>query len=147
MTPNQFTYHCYLAHRTLRHGDRPTKAHLRVARVLARWQHRSPSHAKLARAAHVCRRTVINALNRFRWLGLLDWVHQGFTSRFDGRRRLPNRYSFMATFLLCPPPKKESVKSTTPKLLLCKLRNQPWDGRPMLPIRTVAQQLAMLLSG
>ena len=122
MTPNQFMYHAWLAHKTLRHGQRPTKKQMKVARVMARWQHMCPSHAKLARAAGVCRGTVINALKRFRLLGMLDWTHQGTTLRYGGRRRLPNRYRFLATFLLSPSsPKKESIKTLTPNLMLFKL--------------------------
>ena len=35
-----------------------------------------PSHAAIARAANVCERTVRNALNRLRDLGILNWVRR-----------------------------------------------------------------------
>ena len=34
-----------------------------------------PSHAAIARKANVCERTVRNALNRLRDLGILSWCH------------------------------------------------------------------------
>ena len=52
MTPNQCAWNAVQARRTLPHGQRPTDLHVRIAFVLARWQHASPCHAKLARAAH-----------------------------------------------------------------------------------------------
>jgi hypothetical protein len=44
-----------------------------------------PSHAAIARAAGVCERTVRNALNRLRDLGILNWVRRCAESRRDGR--------------------------------------------------------------
>jgi hypothetical protein len=145
LTPAQFSYHVHLASRLLPHGQRPTRLHLRVARLLARWQHPCPSHGKLARAAGCCVRTVQNALGRFRDLGMLKWQHQGATMRSGRRLQLPNRYLFMASCLLFPARAKEGrVKTQDPNLHLGKLRQ--WWQRPMPqpPIRTVAQQLAML---
>jgi hypothetical protein len=148
MTPAQFSYHVWLAHRTLRHGVRPTRLHLKIARLLARWQNPMPSHAKLARAADCCERTVQNALNRFRELGLLTWRHQAARMRSGQWLRLPNRYRFMATFLLSAgAAKEEGSKTQTPKLSLGKLPNWPLKPPPHPPVRTVAQQLAILLAG
>jgi hypothetical protein len=120
MTPNQFTYHAWLAHRTLPHGQRPTKLHLTIARLLGRWQHPCPSHRKLARAARCCPRTVQNALGRFRRLGMLDWHAQTARMRSGQTLRLANRYRFLATFLLAAP-KKERVKRINPISALGKL--------------------------
>lgn len=44
-----------------------------------------PSHAAIARAANVCERTVRNALNRLRDLGILNWVRRCAESMRDGR--------------------------------------------------------------
>jgi hypothetical protein len=128
VTPNQFCYQTWSAHRLMPHGIRPTRLHVRIARVLSRWQHRMPSHGKLARAARCCVRTVQNALSRLRGLGLLGWTHQGFTGRW-GRRRLPNAYRFDASLPL-------EVKIQAPNLLLGKL-----------PLRTVEEQLRLLRGG
>jgi hypothetical protein len=125
VTANQFQYHAWLAHRLLPRGQRPTELHLDIARLLARWQHPCPSHSKLARAAGCCIRTVQNALNRLRGLGLLDWTHQGAVVASGRRLRLPNRYRFIASFLLLPPPirrpaKEERVETLNPISLLGK---------------------------
>lgn len=133
MTPAQFCYRVWQAHRSLRHGERPTALHVKIARLLARWQHRMPSHGKLARAAGCCVRTVQNALNRLRGLGLLNWRGEGWEMRPGVRRRLPNRYRFDASFLI-----------SCPLLHLGKLSE---TGRPLLPVRTVAEQIAMLMAG
>jgi hypothetical protein len=44
-----------------------------------------PSHADIARKANVCERTVRNALNRLRDLGILNWVRRCAESWRDGR--------------------------------------------------------------
>jgi DNA-binding transcriptional MocR family regulator len=132
MTPAQFCFRVWHAHSTLRHGERPTCLHVKIARLLARWQHRMPSHGKLARAAGCCVRTVQNALNRLRRLGLLNWRCQGMTLRSGRRLQLPNLYAFDASFL-----------TSCPLLHLGKL---PESGRPLLPVRTVAQQIAWLMA-
>ena len=44
-----------------------------------------PSHAAIARKANVCERTVRNALNRLRDLGILNWVRRCAESWSDGR--------------------------------------------------------------
>jgi hypothetical protein len=122
MTPNQFCYHVWLAHRMLPHGQRPTKKHVDVARYMARWQHHSPSHAKLARAAGVCVRTVQNALTRLRSLGMLAWTHQRRLTRWSGWLRRANRYTFHAfSLLLVPAPKKEGNRILNPESTLGKL--------------------------
>ena len=76
MTPIQCAYRAVQARRSLPHGQRPTDLHIRVVFLLARWQNASPSHAKLARAAHCHRNSVLNALHRLRDLGLLTWERQ-----------------------------------------------------------------------
>lgn len=118
MTPNQFCYHVWLAHRLLPHGDRPTRLHVDIARLLARWQHPSPSHAKLARAAGCCPRTVQNALNRLRGLGLLRWTHLRRLTRWSGWRRLANLYLFDASSfsLFAVPRRKGRVLNPTSTL-------------------------------
>jgi hypothetical protein len=125
MTPAQFAYHAWLAYRTLPHGERPTRLHLRIARLMARWQHPCPSHGKLARAARCVVRTVQNALNRFRRLGMLGWTRQGATMRSGRKLQLPNRYRFQATFLLFSARAKEGRgKNQSPILPLGKLEKQ-----------------------
>ena len=122
MTPNQFCYHAYLACRILPHGERPTLLHVRIARQLARWSSSAPSHAKLARAVGCCVRTVQNALNRYRALGLLDWRHQRRLTRWSGWRRLANAYLFVAPFSLSAVPAKEGRrKAKDPKSIFGKL--------------------------
>jgi hypothetical protein len=44
-----------------------------------------PSHAAIARKANVCERTVRNALNRLRDLGILNWVRRCVEKMVDGR--------------------------------------------------------------
>jgi hypothetical protein len=129
MTPNQAGYQAWHLHQTLPHGQRPTRKHLTVFRLLTRWQHRMPAHAKLARAAGCCVRTVQNALNRFRGLGLLSWCHQGAQMRSGRTLQLPNRYWFTAT-----------------KLSFCPFRYVGKLG-PQPPLRTVAQQLRIIAIG
>lgn len=141
MTPNQFAYHAWLASQILPHGTRPTRLHVRVGRFLARWQHSMPSHGKLARAAGCCVRTVQNALNRFRELGMLDWRHQGAIFRHLGRRRLPNRYLFLASFLLLKP------RIQAPILHLGKLREK-WGLaglHPLVDLRMRQGELGVLV--
>lgn len=122
MTPAQGSYQAHLAARLLPHGLRPTPKHLKVIRYAARWQHASPSHAKLARAAGVCVRTVQNALNRLRGLGMLAWTHQGFTTRSGRRLQLANRYAWVAPFsLFAVPLQEERKESLNPKSHVGKL--------------------------
>ena len=122
MTPNQFCYQATLAHRLLPHGERPTALHLKIARILARWSTSSPSHAKLARAAGCAVRTVQNALNRLRGLGLLVWRHQRRLTRWAGWRRLANAYLFNAPLSLSETPRRPvRVKILNPILPLGKL--------------------------
>jgi DNA-binding transcriptional MocR family regulator len=73
MTPVQAAYRAVIARKTLPHGQRPTDTHIKVMWFLAKWQHATPSHAKIAKAAGCHRNTVGNALHRLRDLGLLDW--------------------------------------------------------------------------
>lgn len=47
--------------------------------------HLDPSHAQIARKANVCERTVRNALNRLRDLGILNWVRRCAEKWIDGR--------------------------------------------------------------
>jgi hypothetical protein len=76
VTPNQCAYRAVQARRSLPYGQRPTDLHIRVVFLLARWQDPCPCHAKLARAAHCHRNSVLNALHRLRDLGLLTWERQ-----------------------------------------------------------------------
>ena len=101
MTPNQCAYRAVQARRSLPHGQRPTDLHIRVMFVLARWQSSSPCHAKLARAAHCHRNSVLNALHRLRDLGLLTWERQ-FTRVHGWRLQVANRYLFVSNLALPP---------------------------------------------
>jgi len=47
-----------------------------------------PSHAAIARRANVCERTVRNALNRLKALGILNWVRRCAENWQDGKFRL-----------------------------------------------------------
>jgi hypothetical protein len=124
MTPNQFSWHVFQAHRTLPHGDRPTKKHVAVARALARHPSRMPSHRQIARQACCCVRTVRNALTRLRGLGMIDWK-QIFDRRMrptDRRRQRPSLYLFIATFLFPTPDQSRArgrykKESKTPSFL------------------------------
>jgi hypothetical protein len=135
LTPNQFTFHAHQAHRLLPHGSRPTKKHMRVARALGRHPSSMPSHRQLARAAECCLRTVQNALCRFRELGLLKWlpVYDRRLRPSDKRRRRPNLYLFMASFLFPPAPRvrargKNKSKKSTPEVLVGKLSDEAFQA-------------------
>lgn len=148
MTPELFLDQVYHARRELPHGRRPTPIHVKIARLLARWQHPCPSHGKLARATKCCVRTVQNALNRFRGLGLVSWVHQGATMRSGRRLQLPNRYRLNAPCLLFPMPNKTAeYRNLYPNLQVGKLLAWWHKPEPHPPVRTVAQQLAILMAG
>ena len=153
MTAHQFFYHTHQAYRLLPHGERPTRKHVAVARALSRWQHAMPSHVRLARTAGCCVRTVGNALRRLRELGLLDWSPV-YAALHSGRRlRLPNRYRFVASFLLFTG-RLEKTKIPTKESLVGKLSEidrqgllTKWGlagGGPQPPVRTPAQQIAWL---
>lgn len=94
MTPNQFAWNVVQARRTLPYGQRPTDLHIRIAFILARWQHASPCHAKLARAAHCHRRSIGNALHRLRDLGFICWEKQFVRIGHGYVAQTANRYSF-----------------------------------------------------
>ena len=110
MTPNQSAYRAVQARRSLPHGQRPTDLHIRVAFLLARWQHPSPCHARLARAAHCHRNSVLNALHRLRDLGLLIPGAAASTARCTGGGcRGPNVYDCSWAILLLPPVRSRPV--------------------------------------
>jgi len=164
VTPNQATYHAHLAHRNLPHGERPTEKHVWVYRHLARYSHNAPSQIRLARLAGVCVKTVYNALMRFRWLGMVTWSAEFITLPSGLRRQRPNRYRFLATFLLLqrnPPGRskilnpdsvvgklpKERERTVSEQLALLGYGPKSHRGaplRPVDPVRTVAEQLAAL---
>jgi hypothetical protein len=99
VTPNQCAYRAVQARRSLPHGQRPTDLHIRIVFLLARWQDASPAHAKLARAAHCHRNSVLNALHRLRDLGLLTWERQHI--KLHGWRiQTTNRYLFVSNAAL-----------------------------------------------
>jgi hypothetical protein len=142
MTPNQCAWNAVQARRSLPHGQRPTDLHIRVVFLLARWQHASPCHAKLARAAHCHRNSVGNALHRLRGLGLLTWERQ-FTRVHGWRLQIANRYLFVGNLALPPARAVQPRKGKKPSSLigpntLCS------GGRPLLPVRSVAEQLRAL---
>jgi AraC-like DNA-binding protein len=125
VTPAQASYQAHLAARLLPHGLRPTPKHLKVVRLAARWQHPTPSHSKLARAAGCCVRTVQNALNRLRGLGMLSWVHRGRTTPSGRRLQAANRYTWVASFsLFTVPLQEEQKKSLNPNLHVGKLSDE-----------------------
>lgn len=154
MTPQQFVFHTMQAHRTLPHGERPTRLHVDVARAVARSPHAMPSHVRIARRAGVCVRTVGNALRRLRGLGLIAWSGQVRHLPSGEIRRLPNRYRFIASFLLSGGARLGRLKTLTKDSLLGKLSETErhalrlkWGlagGGPVAPIRTPAQQIAEL---
>jgi hypothetical protein len=140
MTPAQFHYQMTQAFRLLPHGKRPTALHLVICRQLARWSNAWPSHGQLARAASCSVRTVQNALRRFRDLGLVSWEQ-----RWIPGRQLSNRYRLSSLSLALPPTPRKQARKTQNQILLWSANYS--TGRPQLPIRTVAQQLAMLGEG
>jgi hypothetical protein len=101
LTPNQCAYQAVQARRSLPFGQRPTDLHIRIVFLLARWQDASPPHAKLAKAAHCHRNSVLNALHRLRDLGLLDWIRQTLRVRGWGIQTA-NRYLFVSNLALPP---------------------------------------------
>ena len=142
MTPNQCAYRAVAARRSLPHGQRPTDLHIRIAFILARWQHASPAHAKLARAAHCHRSTVLNALHRLRDLGLIAWERQ--TQVVHGWRiQTANRYLFVSNLPL-PPVRSVSAKKDRKSSAFLARGSFNSGGRPLLPVRTVAEQLRLL---
>jgi hypothetical protein len=146
MTPNQCAYQAVAARRSLPHGQRPTDLHIRVAFLLARWQHPSPPHAKLALAAHCHRRSVGNALHRLRDLGLLNWERQFIRLRGGHVAQTANHYAFTGQLRL-PPMDKVCRPSKEPKESK-RLMNKLWPRlRPILPVRSVQEQLAILMPG
>jgi hypothetical protein len=120
VTPNQSAYMAVQARRTLPHGQRPTDLHVRVMFLLARWQDASPPHAKLAKAAHCHRNSVLNALHRLRSLGLLTWAPQ-FIQRHGWRLRTANRYAFTSNAL--PAPRERKTSSLFGSQSLCSGRS------------------------
>jgi hypothetical protein len=145
MTPNQCAYNAVAARRSLPHGQRPTDLHIRVVFLLARWQHASPCHAKLARAAHCHRNSVANALHRLRDLGLLSWEPQ-FVQHHGWRLQVANRYLFVGNLALPPARAVQPRKGKKPSDLL-GTETLCSGGRPLLPVRTVAEQLRALGAG
>ena len=145
VTPNQCAYRAVVARRSLPHGQRPTDLHIRVVFLLARWQHASPAHAKLARAAHCHRNSVLNALHRLRDLGLLTWERQ-FTRVHGWRLQIANRYLFVSNLAL-PPARAVEVKKGKKLASLIGPNTLCSGGRPLLPQRTVAEQLRALGMG
>lgn len=142
MTPNQAAYRAVQARRTLPHGQRPTDLHVRIAFLLARWQNDSPPHAKLARAAHCHRNSVANALRRLRDLGVLTWEKRFIRLRGGHIAQASNRYLFPSNSCLPtarPVTTRKDIKSSSllPKQSL-------FIGRPLLPVRSVAEQLRLL---
>jgi hypothetical protein len=60
---------------------------------------------------------------------MLGWTRQGATMRSGRKLQLPNRYRFVATFLLFSArAKKERVKILNPILPVGKLQMQPVPG-------------------
>ena len=141
MTPIQCAYRAVQARRSLPHGQRPTDLHIRVAFLLARWQDSSPAHAKLARAAHCHRNSVFNALHRLRDLGLLTWERQFVRLRGPWCRQTANRYLFVSNSL---PPARTRLEGKGRKMSSLLGPQTLCSGRPLLPVRTVAEQLRLL---
>jgi hypothetical protein len=143
VTPNQCAYRAVQARRSLPHGQRPTDLHIRVMFVLARWQHPSPCHAKLARAAHCHRNSVLNALHRLRDLGLLTWERQFVRLRGGHRAQVANRYLFVSSLSL---PLAQPVQPRKGRKLASLLGAQTLaHGGPQPPLRSVAEQIAFCL--
>jgi hypothetical protein len=137
VTPNQAAYRAVQARRTLPHGQRPTDLHIRVMFVLARWQSSSPCHAKLARAAHCHRNSVLNALHRLRDLGLLTWERQ-FNRLHGWRLQVANRYLFVSNLALPP---ARAVTARKGRKLASLLGAQTFQsGGPQPPLRSQPPQ-------
>lgn len=117
MSPTQAAYRAVIARRSLPHGQRPTDLHIRLMWLLARWQHATPSHSKLARAAHCHRNTVGNALRRLRALGVLDWSPR-FVRLAGHVARASNTYRFLSNPLPTGHERKQREKrEKTPSFL------------------------------
>jgi hypothetical protein len=86
-----------------------------------------PSHADIARKANVCERTVRNALNRLRDLGILNWVRRCVESWRDGRfvlEQQTNAYALLPESQwrsYSPPPEPPAPMPGT------------WGDHPVLP--------------
>jgi hypothetical protein len=86
-----------------------------------------PSHAAIARKANVCERTVRNALNRLRDLGILNWVRRCAKNWCDGKLVLEqetNAYAVLPSSQwrgYTPPPDAPAPVSGT------------WGDHPPLP--------------
>jgi DNA-binding transcriptional MocR family regulator len=93
MDPKAFVAAVMSARACIKHGDRPTDLHVTIARKLAFWRGRAPSHQELANAAHTSRRTVIRALARLRELGLLTWTRRVVCGK-GWRAQVSNAYDF-----------------------------------------------------
>ena len=151
MNANQAAYAAVTARRTLPHGTRPTDLHIRVMFLLARWQAPDPPHAKLARAAHCHRNSVLNALHRLRSLGLLSWSRQWVRLRGGFWARSSNLYTLqpctpdLPMHKLCGARKVEKIKieegSKTPGT---KEEHGRWVAQA--PVRSVEQQIAAMLA-
>jgi DNA-binding transcriptional MocR family regulator len=102
MTPIQAAYRAKIARDTLPRGQRPTDLHVRIMFVLARWQHATPSHAKLAKAAHCHRNSVGNALRRLRGLGLVTWEPRHIRIGGGHFAQASNHYLFPSNTSLPP---------------------------------------------
>jgi hypothetical protein len=124
MTPIQAAYRAKIARDTLPCGQRPTDLHVRIMFVLARWQHATPSHAKLAKAAHCHRNSVGNALQRLRGLGLVTWEPRHIRIGGGHFVQASNRYLFPSNTSLPPARpvkfrKDEKMSSFIGKQSLC----------------------------
>lgn len=101
---------------SLPYGQRPTDLDVRIAWLLARWQNNTPSHEKLARAAHCCVRSVGNAMNRLRDLGVLDWKPRfirlagGHWARATNSYFFPEQSSLPTARAARPRPTTRSIK-------------------------------------
>lgn len=135
MTPPQAAYRAVIARRSLPHGQRPTDLHIRLMWLLARWQHATPSHSKLARAAHCHRNTVGNALRRLRALGVLDWSPRFVRLAGGYVARASNTYRFLSNPLPTPVARRDKK---TPSFLA---RQSLCTGSPALSPAAVAAVL------
>lgn len=101
-----FTAAVTAAWRDLPHGQRPTRLHLYIAKILAGWgAGRSPRHGQLARACCCSTRTVQRALARLHALGLLSWTRRvvrgpGWRAQISNAYQLlsPKPLSFLRVF-------------------------------------------------
>jgi len=86
-----------------------------------------PSYAAIARKANVCQRTVGNAINRLRRLGILNWVRRCAESWKDGRFVLEQETN---AYAVLPPTQWRGYR---PPMEMPPPHSDTWGATPPLP--------------